>query len=293
MERVNCNKRRRYYRAQDREILINEIERLYHQGFSQNDISLKLDIPRGTISRWMVQSTIKCREPGEAGKIKSRKYGYNENYFSKIDSPNKAYVLGFILGDGCVCDEGKRKRWKIDLAQSDSQILYDIANELNVKELVRVRKPNNDNEQAKVSLTINCTEMCNDLIRLGVIPKKTKREKWISLANNELQWAFIRGYFDADGHVSVVKYRKRVQLSPRFKVTSTYEFLSSLLTYLKNNNIALNVHSIYKKKGCYELSIAKKSDLLAIYRLLYKHGDLYLKRKYDIFSSIYFSDDKV
>lgn len=73
MERVNCNKRRRYYRAQDREILINEIERLYHQGFSQNDISLKLDIPRGTISRWMVQSTIKCREPGEAGKIKSRK----------------------------------------------------------------------------------------------------------------------------------------------------------------------------------------------------------------------------
>lgn len=31
-----------------------------------------------------------------------RKYNYNENYFEKINSPEKAYCLGFWYADGCV-----------------------------------------------------------------------------------------------------------------------------------------------------------------------------------------------
>lgn len=29
------------------------------------------------------------------------KYTINENYFKEIDSPEKAYILGFLYADGC------------------------------------------------------------------------------------------------------------------------------------------------------------------------------------------------
>ena len=266
MEKVNHNKRRRYYGAQDREQFLIEIRNLYLQGYSQNDISKILNIPRGTISRWMINNKIQCRSPRDAGKLKSKKYDYDENYFSVIDHPNKAYILGFILGDGCIYDEVKRKRFKIDIAEADAQILYDIASELNVRSLVKLRKANSSNVQNKVSLTLNCTNMCNDLIKYGIVPKKTQREKWVELENYKLQWAFIRGYFDADGHVSIVKYKSSNYLSPRIKITSSYDLLNSLLNFFREHHIALKVKSIYKKKGCYEISISRFSDLQLIYR---------------------------
>ena len=30
-----------------------------------------------------------------------RKYNVNNDYFSKIDTPEKSYILGFIYADGC------------------------------------------------------------------------------------------------------------------------------------------------------------------------------------------------
>lgn len=30
-----------------------------------------------------------------------KKYTVNENYFQSLDSPEKAYILGFLYADGC------------------------------------------------------------------------------------------------------------------------------------------------------------------------------------------------
>ena len=91
----------------------------------------------------------------------------------------------------------------LSLAEQDKQLLYDIARELNMVEAIKFRKRNALNEQNKYSLVINSTKMCNDLIRLGVAPNKTAVESWIEFGNIDLQWAFLRGFFDADGHIRV------------------------------------------------------------------------------------------
>lgn len=63
------------------------------------------------------------------GCLRNKNQPDNENYFSDIDSENKAYVLGFISADGCVQPESKKI--KIDLNDDDEKnILVKIQQEI-------------------------------------------------------------------------------------------------------------------------------------------------------------------
>lgn len=110
MEKVNCIKRQRRYKARDKEELIFSITQLHNQGYSQVDIAKILNISRGTIKRWNDElHFIQPRTPGEAGKLKNKVYFYDENYFENITTPNQAYIVGYITGDGTIFDRGKSK----------------------------------------------------------------------------------------------------------------------------------------------------------------------------------------
>jgi orotate phosphoribosyltransferase-like protein len=285
MERVNHNHRQRGYGARDKEELINQIISLHDKGISQVEIARKLNISRGTILRWNKEKPFFIsRKPGEAGKLKNKRHNYFEDYFQEINTPNKAYILGFILGDGTIADRIKSKRLVIAVAEQDKQILVDIAKEMNASELIKFRFNKNINEQHKFSLTINSTRMCNDLIKLGVFPKKTGFEKWIVLQNNILQWAFLRGFFDADGHIRV--YNRNGYCKVRVGFTSSYFMLEAILTFFKSQQIGLNVNTIHEKQGCFDLYLSSVSDAEKIYKLIYHSGDLKLVRKYNKFSSL-------
>ena len=54
------------------------------------------DVSEDTVRRWMKENNINIRK---------RKYNVNEQYFSDIDSPEKAYWLGFLSADGYVHQE--------------------------------------------------------------------------------------------------------------------------------------------------------------------------------------------
>ncbi|WP_245203816.1 LAGLIDADG family homing endonuclease [Ammoniphilus resinae] len=285
MEGVNQNVRRRHYGARGREELLQEVCKLYEQGHSQHEIANMLSVPRGTLSRWMMENNIKGRDPGEAGKEKSRIYHYDENYFSVIETYNKAYLVGFILGDGCIHDRVKSKRLVITLAKEDMQLVKDIAHELNMVEAVKIDKNRRrTNEQEKVRLSINSTKMCDDLIKLGITPKKTKKEQWIEFNDDKLQWAFLRGIFDADGHIRV--YPRNGYIKARFGLTGTYELLNGTLQFLKRQGFAKRVNSITPKEGCYDLYLSSVDELKAIYEHLYAFGDLKLTRKHEKFYSL-------
>lgn len=284
-EKVIVKHNRVGYGTQNKEELILKIKYLYEEGKSQHDISREIGIPRGTISRWMVERDIKGRPCGEAGKLKSKKYNYNENYFESINTRDKAYLLGFIVGDGCVVDEGKRKRMQISLSMDDKEHLLNIAEKLDAIDRVYDHKPlekwGNRGKEHPI-LRIDSTKMCNDLISLGVIPRKTGYEKLIKFDDADLQWSFIRGFFDADGCICF-NSRKRYVAS----FTGNYEFLNDLLELFKSIGIGLGVKTIQQKQGCFNLALGKKSDLIEMYKLMYKYPeDIKLNRKYEKFSSL-------
>ncbi|MDQ0244408.1 intein/homing endonuclease [Bacillus fengqiuensis] len=285
MEGVNYNRWRRGYGARDKEELINAIVKLHKEGYSQVDIAKMLKVNRGTISRWNKElGFITSRSSGEAGKMKSRMYEYNEDYFANIQTSNQAYLIGYILGDGTLVDRKKSKRLVLSLAEEDKQLLYDIAKEFNMTEVVKFRKTNAKNEQNKFSLLISSTKLCNDLISLGVTPKKTGNEKWIDFNDEKLQWAFLRGFFDADGHIRV--YQRNGWLKSRVGFTGTKEMLESILQFLRSYGIGRNVNSIHKKQGCYDLYISSVKEAQIMFGHLYKYGGIKLNRKYKKISSL-------
>ena len=53
-------------------------------------------------------------------------YKYNENFFEKIDSPRKAYWLGFLYADGCILDQRKSKILEITLSKNDKNHLQKL-----------------------------------------------------------------------------------------------------------------------------------------------------------------------
>lgn len=285
MDRVNCIARQRGYKARDKEQLIQSIIKLHDEGYSQVDIAKILHVNRGTIKRWNDElQFFMPRTPGEAGKLKNKVYHYDEDYFATIQTPNQAYLIGYIVGDGTLLDKGKSKRLVLALAEKDRQLLEDIAKELNMSDAVKFKKKNKENEQNKYSLVVNSTKMCNDLIPLGIIPRKTGLERWIDFNNDDLQWAFLRGFFDADGHIRV--FTKNAYLHARLRFTSNREMLQSILEFLKRNGFAKKVKAITAKQGCFDLSIGSRKDIIAIYEKLYAHGDIKLNRKYEIFCSL-------
>jgi hypothetical protein len=282
---VNHNLRRRSYGARDKEELIEKIVFLHEKGFSQVAIAKKLSLNRGTIKRWNDElKFIKSRTPGEAGKLKNKIHKYDEDYFAEIKTPNQAYILGYITGDGTVFDRGKSKRLVLTLAEVDKQLIYDIAKEFNMINAVKFRKKNKENEQNKYSLAINSTKMCNDLINLGIGPKKTGKERWLSFNNDNFNWAFLRGFFDADGHIRV--YMRNGYLKARLGFTGNVEMLKSILFFLKSKGFAKNVNSITEKQGCSDLYINSVCDIRLIYEEMYKHGEIKLNRKLKKFSSL-------
>lgn len=282
---VNRNVRRRPYGARDKEEVIKTIINLHEEGYSQVDIAKKLNISRGTIKRWNDElNFFKPRTPGEAGKLKNKIHQYDENYFETIQNPNQAYILGYITGDGTIVDRKKSKRLVLTLAEEDKDLLDDIGRELKMVGAIKFRKRNAPNEQNKYSLTISSTKMCNDLIALGVGPRKTGIEKWINFNKVELQWAFLRGFFDADGHIRV--YQRNGYQKARMGFTGNPDMLKEILIFLKSIGFAKNVNSITPKQGCSDLYISSTKELALLGKHLYKYGDIKLNRKFIKFSSL-------
>jgi intein-encoded DNA endonuclease-like protein len=285
-EQVNRNTRRRFYEVHSKERLITELQRLYNKGLSQHEIAKILNIPRGTLSRWMVEVGIHGRDPGKAGKVISQKYFYNENAFENVTDPNIAYVLGFLMGDGYVVDRGKSKRFLVTLALSDRQIIDDIAEYLGLQNQVKVRKASYKNEQDKISLIVNSTKMSNDLANYGIVPNKTGSEVFTTFNSNSLQWAFLRGFFDADGYIR--RYQRNGYTKAKFTLTGNQTMLLDIKGFLIDQGLVVKGKAIYPKQGCVSFEISSAETIRQLGKFLYdiRTGELCLNRKAQVFHSL-------
>lgn len=142
----------------------------------------------------------------------NRQYYANFNYFNKIDTANKAYILGLITSDGCIY---KRKNheglWQITLQLQDKEVLEEIKKEINAENPI---KYNN----TTATLTIVSKQMYDDLNKLGIVPKKTYNMNLQELIINIPKYFrkdFIHGYFDGDGSITVrdIPSKSKVQFA--------------------------------------------------------------------------------
>lgn len=130
-----------------------------------------------------------------------RKYTLNENFFESIDTPEKAYILGFLLTDGNV--NSKRGSITITLSAIDLEHLRRIAKEMGSNSEIKVERSSGRNGRKVAdyaSLRIYSTKMIKDLGKYGMIDNKTFSVKRPDLPDS-LMPDFWRGCVDGDGWV--------------------------------------------------------------------------------------------
>lgn len=218
----------------------------------------------------------------------NRKYEININYFDTIDSPNKAYILGFIYADGhCCFDEIKHRYYlRICLKEDDKQILDNIKNELEYTgDIYHIdlskRRANGVNASDQECLNINNKYIAQSLNKLGVINNKTYFLKFPNFLQEDLFQHFIRGLSDGDGCI--------VSTVSMWSYTGTYELLLGIKNIVEKK---LNIHmSLIKQKkeheNIYRLQISGGKQVKKFLDYIYKDADLKLNRKYELYLNKY------
>lgn len=228
----------------------------------------------------------------------------NVQYFKKVNSYNKAYLLGFIAADGAIVQNKntKTKTLTITIHAKDVAILELLKSELNSS--LNIKSINYKSKSLlSYKLEVNHKrfntskkEIIQDLESYGLTANKS-----LTMSNlvvnipTQYRKAFILGYFDGDGcfiDSKVTRKRKYLKKDGSFSeytgekynscisIKGTKEFLQGIVNELQIQSY--RIKQIQNQK-IFTLLIVKNSDILKFYDC-YNHCDFYLHRKKDKFT---------
>lgn len=207
-----------------------------------------------------------------------RKGNVDENWFKEINSPEKAYFLGFLYADGNIYM--KKHRVQILLHQQDEHILKLFAS------LVGHTGTLYTERGIHKRLTITSKQMCQDLIFHGCVPRKSLILEFPKTVSNELLPHFVRGFFDGDGSIYLGRNRTTNKMNPnarRISLTSTEKFLDSLSEVLISLGITPSKFTKRFKEqenSAGSIYFGSKDDVDRFARYIYNDcGNLFLTRK--------------
>lgn len=246
--------------------------------YSLSQLAVKIGMTRRTLTKYLKEDTaIEIFDP-------LKLYEYNEGYFKCIDSDEKAYWIGFICADGCIVEGKTQLALEIGLQERDREHLVKFLRALDFKEndidkKIRVKNTRLKGKTYKsCSIAIYSTKMCQDLIKLGVITRKSLVMKFPTKISKQLIPAFLRGYIDGDGGYNI-RYRSDGSKSVRLYITATEEFLNGFYNFYKGRVAATK---LLGKKGTNVLQLEKAGgEAEYIIKDIYRDATVYLDRKYE------------
>lgn len=145
-------------------------------------------------------------------------YKVNEDFFDKIDSEIKAYLLGFFVADGCITmNSGCKNSYclSVNLTKEDEYIIKLFNDYICPNNHIR-----NNNHQTKGMhrretsiIKWTSTKMKETLFNYNIRMRKTYDFTFVfpfEKIQKEYIWDFIRGFFDGDGHISYSETTKQL-----------------------------------------------------------------------------------
>ncbi len=210
-------------------------------------------------------------------------HSFDRNFFSKIDTEEKAYFLGFLYADGNV----HRNAMQICLQPRDEVILIKLKDCLKATHKIT-------NDRGYKRFTITSEDFVNQLENLGCHRQKTFSIRFPNnnIVPNHLIRHFIRGYFDGDGCITYSIYKKENnRIRWALQIISNYDFLLKFQEIFAKKcdlNIYPLVHEKRSNRPIYYMRYcgSTNKNLLKIFDYLYSDSAIYLKRKYNKFIEI-------
>lgn len=277
----------RKYRKIPNEVC-DQIAEDFKNGLQFPEIAKKYEISKGSVSRIINEKDLKA-------KGYCQKKWVNDHYFDDIDSEEKAYLLGFLIADGCIreeidCRNTKYKSTRICFSNSedDKEILDIIHSRIcpNHKMIyshnnrgVKIRKP-----QYMIQWTApNTIKVLKE--KYKILPRKTYDKKFtfpFETIPEELHRHFIRGFMDGDGSINWSELRFAFTSEPFMK--QIIQKFCDLFKQHEDSVYDFSWTATYTKGKTTEywrvfIPLGHGRDKL-IKSYLYKDATIFLSRKY-------------
>lgn len=247
--------------------------------------SVKIGLRYGTSHKPILKTIRTAGVSDIRGNRFTRKYELNEHYFDVIDTPEKAYIFGFLLADGH--NELKKCTIQMSLQEEDKYILESMRKELKSSKPLEFIDYSNKHDYGytyknQYRLEFFSSYMCKILKEKGMIPSKSRSLKYPECVSEELTRHFIRGYFDGNGTINK-KTGSIVVLSTKAFCEGLKEHIDSALSIDTGYLIESSNHNGIT----FDLRYNKRNDAGRILKWMYEDASLFLYRKYDLFCLLY------
>ena len=260
-----------------------EISKLYLQeGLSPQEIGDRYGVSRKGVWKYLKIHGIPTRNPYDAHQV-ARRTGrvtnespINDKFFSEW-SPKMAWVLGLIFTDGDM-SIGPNGSFMVGISSTDYELLEKVRDAMESQHIIQTKKQTLGGSIYR--LVWYRTLMSQDLLRLGITPKKSLTMTYPDVPSG-LERHFIRGLFDGDGSVFIEPRSKSSPLRVHY-VCGSKQFIVSLEEQL-HILAGLRKQTIYSRptQTSYYFKYAHE-DSLNFFRFVYA-GDcssMRLERKY-------------
>jgi hypothetical protein len=284
---------------------INTILYSWHwkEDLKHSEIGERLNIPRPTISRWFRQLGVPSQDshritnknllnvgpksvPRAQPRVKKvRPVLVNQDFFKKW-TPAMAYVLGYFAADGCMSVNSRGAHF-IEFTSTDKEQIERVREMIQSSHVIGRSATENQRWKTGYRLQIGSKEIFNDLLRLGLTPRKSLTLDLPEVPEQHFSH-FVRGYFDGDGCVSFGAYSRKTRkskanlFSTRF-TSGSKSFLKNLLKTIKEY-VNIKGGFVTTKKGAFELAFSV-NDSRILYNFMYGSvsSEMFLARKYNKF----------
>lgn len=230
---------------------------------------------------------------GNEEEVVFQKIRYNENFFKEW-SPEMAYVLGLIYSDGNLHIRKTKSGYKtgtLTFAQKDRELVEKILILMDCDAKIRFKeKCEFDNTTAGelFYFSIENNYIANELLRLGVTPNKSLDMKFPEIPDDYLRH-FVRGLFDGDGSVYLVKRTKTIRVK---LLSGSREFIDQLNIKMKNRGfreMKISFSHTKENPGAYFIRYNIDSEIKRFYNLIYEgvEPNVYYSRKIEIFNQYF------
>lgn len=259
-----------------------DLYKLYHlQRKSLQDIADLYEASRVAVYKKLKKLRINIRskslarlEAQKQGKLPQQFFQINEKFFSTW-SPEMAYVLGLIITDGCITDQGT-----ISLSMNDREILEKVKIAVGSDHPITASKY----QPGLHHFHFAREGMVNELANLGIGPRKSLTVKFPPVPDAFMS-DFIRGIFDGDGSVYFRKGNRKYPLMTSF-CSGSRDFIIELESNLCK--LGMPKRTIYEQKTkngfFYNIKFSHK-DSQKLFNILYENytNIPFLERKYNKF----------
>lgn len=206
--------------------------------------------------------------------IYSRKYTFNEEFFDKIDTEEKAYFLGFFFADG------NNNTTQLRLSITDKDVVEKFKTAVNYDGPIKEVAPRKKGWKTQYLISLCSTKICDGARRCGCIENKTffTRLPKNNILPFDLIRHFLRGLLDGDG--SIIKNKKNKYW---ISYVGPEDFMSDISRFLDINlDIQATICLPSKKTTNSIRHLIFGGNIQVKYYLdwLYKDAKVYMDRKY-------------